>query len=125
LSKHLQPILQLHSYNVLTIRPKWLTAFGSENLVLSYVRLQSTVPKAAPEAKHQKPPGGLMAAAAAGTTAAAAGSAAAGGAAAAGAAGGAGAGATAGYSSQYEAIIKARPEFASLGPLFKSCAPVR
>lgn len=83
----------------------------------------STVPKAAPEAKLPKPQGGLMAAAAAGGTAAAAGGAAAGGAAAAGSAGGAGA--AAGYSSQYEAIIKARPEFASLGPLFKSCAPVR
>ncbi|WIA28083.1 hypothetical protein OEZ86_010667 [Tetradesmus obliquus] len=83
----------------------------------------SAVPKAAPEAKLPKPQGGLMAAAAAGGTAAAAGGAAAGGAAAAGSAGGAGA--AAGYSSQYEAIIKARPEFASLGPLFKSCAPVR
>uniref|UniRef100_A0A383V5V2 Coatomer subunit gamma n=1 Tax=Tetradesmus obliquus TaxID=3088 RepID=A0A383V5V2_TETOB len=83
----------------------------------------SAVPKAAPEAKLPKPQGGLMAAAAAGGTAPAAGGAAAGGAAAAGSAGGAGA--AAGYSSQYEAIIKARPEFASLGPLFKSCAPVR
>eukprot|EP00878_Enallax_costatus_P033523 GHUV01037018.1.p1 GENE.GHUV01037018.1~~GHUV01037018.1.p1 ORF type:complete len:130 (-),score=39.01 GHUV01037018.1:452-841(-) len=27
--------------------------------------------------------------------------------------------------SEYEAVIKARPEFASLGKLFKSCPPVR
>ncbi|KAF8072392.1 Coatomer subunit gamma [Scenedesmus sp. PABB004] len=74
----------------------------------------SAVPKAPPpEAKLPKGGAGGAAAAAAGAAPGAA-------AGAAGGAGGAGVGANA-----YEAAIKARPEFAALGPLFKSCAPVR
>eukprot|EP00879_Flechtneria_rotunda_P030633 GHRR01033294.1.p1 GENE.GHRR01033294.1~~GHRR01033294.1.p1 ORF type:complete len:577 (+),score=217.98 GHRR01033294.1:1477-3207(+) len=77
----------------------------------------SSIPKAAAEPKVPKAPGGMAAAAAAGPTTAA--GAAPGGAAAAGAGGAAAA------TAQYEALIKSRPEFASLGKLFKSCAPVR
>lgn len=75
--------------------------------------MQSAVPKVAVQVKQgPKPPSGMAAAAAA-----------------AGGAGGlgapAGAAAAAASNAQYEAIIKSRPEFAGLGKLFKSCAPVR
>jgi hypothetical protein len=73
--------------------------------------VQSAVPKVALQVKQgPKPPSGMAAAAAA-----------------AGGAGGLGAaaGAAAASNAQYEAIIKSRPEFAGLGKLFKSCAPVR
>lgn len=74
---------------------------------------QASVPKVVPEAKLPK----AQAPGAATTAAAAAGA----------APGRQGAAAAAGPSpgAQYEAVIKARPEFASLGKLFKSCAPVR
>lgn len=93
-----------------------------DNLRPPTILVQDSVPKVAPEPKL--PPKG----AAGGIATAAAASAAA----VAGGAGGFGAGAAAGpdggaaaAAAQYEALIKARPEFAAMGKLFKSSAPVR
>ena len=81
-------------------------------LHFSICSIQSSVPKVVPEVKLPK-------AQAAGPAAATAAGAAAPGRPGAAAAAGPGPGA------EYEALIKSRPEFASLGKLFKSCAPVR
>lgn len=77
------------------------------------------MPKVAPEPKvaPKGAAGGIGTAAAASAVGGMGGY---GGAAAAGSDGGAAAAAA-----QYEALIKARPEFAALGKLFKSSAPVR
>lgn len=84
-----------------------------------------SVPKVAPEPKL--PPkgaaGGIASAAAASAAAVAGGAGGFGGGAGAGALGSDGGAAAA--AAQYEALIKARPEFAALGKLFKSSAPVR
>lgn len=79
------------------------------------------MPKVAPEVKAApKGAAGSMASAAAASAAAVAGG-------SFGASGG-GAGASDGGAAaqaQYEALIKSRPEFAAMGKLFKSSAPVR
>ena len=82
--------------------------------------LQSTVPKVAPEPKL--PPKGAAGGIA---TAAAASAAAVGGAGFGAAAAGGSDGGAAAAAAQYEALIKSRPEFAAMGKLFRSSAPVR
>lgn len=96
-----------------------------------YTHKQSCVPKVAPEPKlaPKGAAGGMASAAAA--SAAAYGATAGHGMGGGGGGGGGllgsdgGAAAAAAAAAQYEAIIKARPEFAVMGKLFKSSAPVR